>query len=107
MVNQVIGTLHIPDFTEKARPLCADEDPELFFPQEVEYADGTTHSSYTNLPTAKAICGACPVAVDCLTYALKNHELGVWGGTTEDQRKALRRRNGISLIKARKTPNRL
>jgi WhiB family redox-sensing transcriptional regulator len=73
----------------------------------VEYADGTTHSSYANLPTAKAICGACPIAVACLTYALKNHELGIWGGTTEEQRRALRRRNGIAPARIRKTPNKL
>jgi len=42
---------------------------------------------------AKAICAACPVMDDCLSYALEtNQRSGIWGGTTEKERKSLRRK---------------
>lgn len=41
---------------------------------------------------ARAICDACPVVDECLLYALDDPTLpGMWGGTTEKERKALRR----------------
>jgi hypothetical protein len=60
---------------------CAGVDPELFFPGRGESAED-----------AKAVCRACPVRVECLEYALvTNQTLGVWGGTSERQRRRLRR----------------
>jgi WhiB family redox-sensing transcriptional regulator len=39
---------------------------------------------------AKAICGSCPVLSDCLSYALRIREAhGIWGGTTELERRVL------------------
>lgn len=56
---------------------CADLDPELFFPENDEPAD-----------EALAACGGCSVRVQCLTAALINREAhGVWGGTTEQDRR--------------------
>ena len=50
---------------------------------------------------AKAICNECVVKIDCLEYAiLTNQDSGVWGGTTEEERKSLRReyrKNGSLL----------
>jgi WhiB family redox-sensing transcriptional regulator len=46
---------------------------------------------------AKAICKDCPVKLECLQHALDNDEAGIWGGTTEKERRSLlrrRRRNG-------------
>ena len=41
---------------------------------------------------AKAICGSCPVRPDCLAFALDDPGLvGIWGGTTLFERRALRR----------------
>jgi len=38
------------------------------------------------------LCGLCPVIESCLTFALvSNQEFGVWGGTSEDERRQLRR----------------
>lgn len=34
-------------------------------------------------------CAHCPVQPDCLQWALDHDEAGVWGGLTEEQRKAL------------------
>lgn len=60
--------------------LCAQVDPELWFPEQ-----GSKPWE------AKRICSACPVAKQCLAYALDNEEYGVWAGTTERERRPLRR----------------
>ena len=36
---------------------------------------------------AKAVCARCACRVNCLQYAIDHHESGVWGGTTERQRR--------------------
>lgn len=36
---------------------------------------------------AKAICLGCPVKDDCLDYAITSRMSGIWGGTTEKERK--------------------
>ncbi|MEV0036445.1 WhiB family transcriptional regulator [Streptomyces sp. NPDC050804] len=43
---------------------------------------------------AKAVCVTCPVRTDCLAHALDHRlEFGVWGGTTERERRSLLRRS--------------
>lgn len=60
---------------------CRGTDPELFFP-----AQGAP------VGAAKDVCGRCPVAEPCLDYALTAGESwGVWGGTTEKERRRLKR----------------
>lgn len=39
----------------------------------------------------KAVCAGCPVRDECLSWGLAHDELGVWGGTTDDDRQAMRR----------------
>lgn len=40
----------------------------------------------------RLLCGDCPVRTQCLTEALENRiEYGIWGGTTERERRALLR----------------
>ena len=42
---------------------------------------------------AKAVCATCPVAAECLTWAVEtNQSEGVWGGHTARERRAIRRR---------------
>src|SRR5436305_8397651 len=68
----------------QARAACKDCDPELFFPL------GTTGAAVPDIEWAKTICGACPVQSECLDFALKTRqEFGIWGGTTEDERRLL------------------
>ena len=46
---------------------------------------------------AKAICARCPVRDACLAYALDTGEaFGVWGGLTEDERRAMLRQRRAS-----------
>jgi WhiB family redox-sensing transcriptional regulator len=65
---------------------CKDTDPDLFFPV------GTTGPAIEQIEAAKAVCGICPVQSQCLEFALAtNQDSGVWGGTSEDERRRLRR----------------
>lgn len=41
---------------------------------------------------AKKICRTCPVIEECLEYAIRHNEDGVWGGTTKRERRALKRK---------------
>jgi WhiB family redox-sensing transcriptional regulator len=65
---------------------CLDADPDLFFPV------GTTGPALHHVDGAKRICRTCPVKTQCLAWAL-DHGVsdGVWGGTTADERRAIRR----------------
>lgn len=65
---------------------CLDADPDLFFPI------GAAGPALSQVTEAKRICRACPVRQRCLSWALGQAVLsGVWGGTTEEERRALRR----------------
>jgi WhiB family transcriptional regulator, redox-sensing transcriptional regulator len=63
------------------RALCAQTDPEAFFPEK----GGSTRE-------AKRICSGCDVRAECLDYALAHDErFGIWGGLSERERRRLRR----------------
>ena len=65
--------------------VCRDADPELFFPI------GTTGPALRQTQEAKRVCRTCPAQTQCLAWALEHGVTdGVWGGTTEDQRRAIR-----------------
>ena len=69
------------------RASCLDEDPELFFPI------GNTGPALLQIEQAKAVCHRCPVIDTCLKWALESgQDAGVWGGLSEDERRALKRR---------------
>jgi WhiB family transcriptional regulator, redox-sensing transcriptional regulator len=77
--------------TWMSRSACKRADPELFFPSAAASADRTAYSRATE---AKAFCACCPVRAECLAYALATRQKhGVWGGTTEDERRTMTRRN--------------
>jgi len=46
---------------------------------------------------AIAICQLCPVKSDCFEYAIKHEDYGVWGATTEEERRAYRATFGLEL----------
>jgi len=72
------------DWVHRAR--CRDEDPELFFPI------GTTGPAASQIVAAKAICMRCEVRMECLEWAMATgQDAGVWGGLSEEERRALRR----------------
>jgi WhiB family redox-sensing transcriptional regulator len=70
----------------RSRGACLAADPDLFFPISA------TGSSAAQVAEAKAICASCPVLSDCLGFALAQRDMqGIWGGTTDSERKQLRR----------------
>ncbi|WP_298088495.1 WhiB family transcriptional regulator [uncultured Corynebacterium sp.] len=70
------------DWQEQA--LCAQTDPEAFFPEK----GGSTRE-------AKRICRACDVRDECLEFALEHDErFGIWGGLSERERRRLKRQIG-------------
>ncbi|MFF7655841.1 WhiB family transcriptional regulator [Streptomyces sp. NPDC007983] len=67
---------------------CVDEDPELFFP-----VGAAGPAAQAQQAQAKEVCHRCPVIHQCLAYALDTGVThGVWGGTDEEERRVLRRR---------------
>ena len=65
---------------------CRDADSDLFFPV------GTTGPALRLIDEAKRICLACPARTQCLAWALDHGVTdGVWGGTTADERRSIRR----------------
>jgi WhiB family redox-sensing transcriptional regulator len=75
--------------------VCRDEDPELFFPI------GTSGLAIAQAEQAKSVCGRCPVKAECLSWALNNgQDAGVWGGMSEDERRALKRRTARAKARA-------
>lgn len=71
----------------RQRAACRDEDPELFFPI------GNTGPALVQIEEAKQVCRRCPVIEECLQWALETgQDAGVWGGTSEDERRAMKRR---------------
>ncbi len=63
---------------------CHDEDPELFFPI------GATGPALRQISAAKTVCGRCTVRPACLSHALAIMPDGIWGGSTQEERHAIR-----------------
>ncbi|MEU7980512.1 WhiB family transcriptional regulator [Micromonospora sp. NPDC049081] len=75
--------------------VCRDEDPELYYPI------GTSGPALDQIEQAKATCRRCPVADACLNFALESGiDTGVWGGMSEEERRAVKRRGGLRVLRA-------
>ncbi len=59
---------------------CRSADPETFFP---------TRGEMDLIAKAKRICNGCPVKDECLAYGMEE-KFGVWGGTSEKERRGIR-----------------
>lgn len=71
----------------QARALCAQTDPEAFFPEK----GGSTRE-------AKKVCLSCDVREECLHYALDNDErFGIWGGLSERERRKYKKHGAVSV----------
>ncbi|WP_353050494.1 WhiB family transcriptional regulator [Cellulosimicrobium sp. Marseille-Q4280] len=78
-----LPSMFVPEGQEswQDEALCAQTDPELFFPQK----GGSTAE-------AKKVCRQCPVVDECLEWAIDaGEEHGVWGGMSERERSAYAR----------------
>ncbi len=74
----------VDDWRRKAS--CRDTDPDLFFPV------GATGQALDQIEAAKIVCRQCEARPECLEFALAtNQEAGVWGATSEEERRKLRK----------------
>ena len=70
----------VDEYAWQNKAACKGTDTELFY-SEIG----------ARCASAKAVCAACPVCDTCLEFALANREMfGVWGGTSEHERRRLR-----------------
>lgn len=68
---------------------CASADPAIFYPE----GRGSSASA------ARAICRPCPVRAQCRAYALEHNEkFGIWGNTSEHERRRLRRGEPLATV---------
>lgn len=78
-LSEVWRLLERPEWHREA--LCRGSNPAEWFPER-----GDPHMDQ------KRLCGACPVREVCLEDALSRGEQhGIWGGTSERQRRQMRR----------------
>lgn len=74
-------------------PINCDGIPvDAFFPE------WQTEGAIPQTFLAKKVCGNCLAREECLEYALNNHVLGIWGGTTENERRKLRKKLNIIAV---------
>lgn len=90
--NAGISGFDYPQFIENGDVPCAETYPDAFFPDEPLDGQRVWTPSYSMEREAKAVCLGCEYQAQCLAYALERPELiGIWGATTEKQRRAIRR----------------
>jgi len=89
------GTLLLESGVWRNSAKCQDTDPAVFFPI------GTTGAALDKIAAAKAVCDSCSVKDLCLEFALKtNQDSGVWGGTSEEERRQIRRERNAARRRA-------
>src|SRR6266567_926143 len=97
MSVSVIAMLGSADWA--SRGACRDEDPDLFFPI------ASTGPALEEIARAKAVCARCQVRAECLSYALETgQDCGVWGGATEQERRAMRARRNRPIVRTQGRP---
>jgi WhiB family transcriptional regulator, redox-sensing transcriptional regulator len=87
--------------TWMAQAACRGVDPDLFYPL------GQGAPANRAYHKARAICAACPVAGACLDYALalpaqfgEGANVGIWAGTSPQQRRDIRAARSVVEIDA-------
>jgi WhiB family redox-sensing transcriptional regulator len=89
-----------PDLDWQRHAACKGEDPELFFPPDVDLGTlglaelGALVAELKRRESAaRRICSGCPVRWQCGSYAIAAPEKwGIWGGLAEDERATERTR---------------
>ena len=93
--NLALGTA---DYSWRKDALCRDTDPELFFPV------GNTGQALLQISEAKNVCCECQVKAQCLDFAIEtNQDCGIWGGTSDEGRRQIRRQMAAERRAARIT----
>ena len=94
MTENINISKRFPTFVTDNTPDCATVDPEAFFPEK-----GV--GGHRAVKIAKNICKKCPYVERCLQWAIDNSESGIWGGTTERERRAMRHMRPAAKIRKR------
>jgi WhiB family redox-sensing transcriptional regulator len=84
--------LDFPDFISKGEPNCSEAEADMFF---ADY-EGPNFTQLLN--SARRVCIGCPYKLECLTYAVENNMDGVWGGTSEGERRRMKETKIIELL---------
>ncbi|HMS87380.1 MAG TPA: WhiB family transcriptional regulator [Acidimicrobiales bacterium] len=80
-------TLTIESDEWRRTAACRDTDPDLFFPV------GTTGPAIEQIANAQAVCNPCDSKAACREFAIAtNQDSGIWGGTSEEERRQLRKK---------------
>ncbi len=74
---------------------CAGIDPQMFFPST---------GDHVGLEAAIAVCAGCPCLNACLEWAIAHESFGIWGGTTERERRRIRSQRGVDRRADRPLP---
>ena len=83
----------------RSRGACLSADPELFFPLS------SVGPAIEQVNQAKSVCTRCPVCAQCLDFALATRQVhGIWGGTSEDERKRILARDDVRPGRPAKVP---
>ena len=80
------------DLSWQAEAKCNGLDPDYFYPEGLGHHENNKNALELE---AAQFCKGCPVKQACLEYAVATNQFGVWGGTSEKQRRRLRRRHEI------------
>lgn len=76
------------NYAWQLRGACRSQSPEDFFVSDAERG----RRKLADEARAKEVCAGCPVVPECLAHAMAVREpYGIWGGTTPDERAAMRR----------------
>lgn len=70
---------------------CASADTRIFFSENLG-----------EIAQARSICSECPIRQQCFDYALFAEEYGVWGATSEGERKKLRGGKPVFTLEERR-----
>jgi len=81
----------MPEAAWQLDAACRHIDPDAFFTNRGEHPS----------PVALEACAHCPVSDPCLDHALRHETHGLWAGTSERERRRMRRALGIRVHKPR------
>ena len=91
-MTRIAGSvLEMPSSKWMINGICNAGFPDWWFPDKRTPKSETQH--------AINICNRCPVLEQCFQYAMRVDVEGIWGATTYEQRRTMRRRLGMRAIK--------
>lgn len=86
-----------PDFDGTQN--CAGKDVEDFYRPTYDKSPTKAEidKDYRKELKAMQVCQGCAFWFPCQEWGIANEEFGVWGGTSEQQRRSIRKANGVEI----------